>query len=247
MDTICVDLSDEENAPRQETLTSSPSSCQSCQTQGVFPDDIIEQVLHWLPVSQAVRCGAISKAFSAASVVALRHGVWIAASNSTDYVSQDQYRSGDIEKFLLEPRGFGTPCLDVRDVGDALDARGLLGLLAKGFKDTGTVDQSQTSRLHELTLGAPEKIAGTSWAAGIISVDVRKMSDDTLASRRDHAAVPNGVGRPEVYPVLKGLAMRSNTINDEVSWRILRRSLRLKKCVQQYLALRITSSCQRAW
>lgn len=119
----------------------------SCSSRCLQSDDVLRQVLQWLSVPQSFRCGRSSKAFSRASLSALQSAGWDApAARRTcwtyghlDCTRQDI--EGSEESTVLSS-GLGTPCLDLRAVGSAVNCGVLQQLLGETFKAPNNGNQT---------------------------------------------------------------------------------------------------------
>lgn len=225
----------------ESSVPDCPSS-PSCSAHCLLSDDVLLQVLQWLPVPSAVHTGMTSKAFSRAALSSLRRAAWTTTrdDDDDDYCCRGSHttnRSSTLEETASSEDGdgeeeasedgeeqeqeallsqgsggrlLGTPCLDVRSAGDAVDCAALLGLLARGFKaaaSTTTPAQVNQERQRLLLLSSS---AGES-----LKPSVEGLSLDT--SCPSIASSGGSKGEQESRPVLRGLAVRSSGIEDEVS------------------------------
>lgn len=90
-----------------------------------LPEDLMGQVLRWLPLIQALRCGQTSHAFQRAAVASLQSVSW--SSGTADCGTHGH-------SYCWYPRGVvGAPCLDLRAAGDSVDSQALLAVLGRVF------------------------------------------------------------------------------------------------------------------
>lgn len=143
-----------------------------------MPDDLLEQVLCFLPPTQALRCGRTSRAFLRAALTSLERAAWPADPGaSCDY---NCCRAGSNGNGDRGGRLVGTPCLDLREAGDAVDSRALLAVVGGIFSKPGGGSSN-----------APDGEDGDQGESG-----------KSAAARKP--------------AVLKGLAVRSADVQDEV-------------------------------
>lgn len=192
------------------------SSPSSRSAHCLLSDDVILQVLQWLPVPSAVRSGGTSKAFSRAALASLRRGTWATThddscrgrhgGSSTEETAASSEEGEEGPLLSQGGRLLGTPCLDLRSVGDAVDCAALQGLLERGFKASSTtppVHQEECRRLSS---------TGERSKASVEGVDT--ISSTSAGSKPGLVVAPSE--REQELPVLRGLAVRSSAVDDEV-------------------------------
>lgn len=160
-----------------------------------MPDDVLEQILCFLPPAQVLRCGRTSKAFLRAALASLERAAWSPDPGAHGHPCRYSYpRAGGIGSSGRGGRLAGTPCLDLRDAGDAVDSQALSAMLGRIFiKPADGSDHAASS-----AGGAAEAEGGR----------------DGGENRGSSSAA----GKPAV---LKGFAVRSAVIKDEVRFGLL--------------------------
>lgn len=200
----------------ERSVPASPSSPSSRSAHCLLSDDVIVQVLQWLPVPCAVHSGRTSKAFSRAALASLRRGTWATTrdddcrgrhgSSSTEETAASSEEEEEEGALLSQGGRLGTPCLDLRSAGDAVDCAALLGLLGRGFKAGSTTPpMRQEERQRQSSTGGRSK-------ASVEGVDV--ISSSGACSKSGIVFTPSE--RKQERPVLRGLAVRSSALEDEV-------------------------------
>ena len=115
-------------------------------------DGCLEQVLRWLPIQHALRTARTSKAFERASAASIKGVGWdappaaaataataVATATATPFGVYGRI-DGALDAIQGEEGetvlhcGLGTPCLDLRAAGDAVDCAALVHLLQIAFK-----------------------------------------------------------------------------------------------------------------
>lgn len=195
---------------------SSPSSPSSRSAHCLLSDDVLLQVLQWLPVPSSVHSGITSKAFSRAALASLRRGTWATTRDdgcpgrhgrsSTEEAAASS-EEGDEEGALLSQGGrLGTPCLDLRSAGDAVDCAALLGLLRRGFKaESTTPPMREEERQRQSSTGEKSK-------APVEGVDT--ISSSSACSKSGLVVTPSE--RKQERLVLRGLAICSTALEHQV-------------------------------
>lgn len=102
------------------------AAAQLCR--GGMPDDLLEQVLCFLTPTQVLRCGRTSRAFLRAALASLERAAWPDGSGTSCHSNCCRAGYGGL---------VGTPCLDLRDAGHAVDSRALLAVLGRVFINPG--------------------------------------------------------------------------------------------------------------
>lgn len=179
-------------------------------------EDVLQQVVLWLPVPAALQCGRVSKTFSKATLAAARCAVWplsipsnpasVALDHSyCDPVVANEDSYGEDTHLRHRNRRLGTPCIDLRPGGDAVDCSSLTGLLGRAFPngDSSSVGRAEASH-SSITL------AERSATVGMTNKEDMKTSSTIC---RSEAAEPTTGERS----LPRGIAVRSARIRDEVS------------------------------
>lgn len=138
----------------------------------LLSEDVLQQVVLWLPVPAALQCGRVSKAFSKATLAAARCAVWTPSMPSNpasvafdhsywDPVVANEDSYGGDTHFRHGNRLLGTPCIDLRPGGDAVDCSSLTCLLSRVFPngDSCSVDRAVAS-LSSITLAERSTTVG---------------------------------------------------------------------------------------
>lgn len=111
------DYGSEKTEQAQEVQSAPPRRTKS------LPEDLVGQILRWLPVTQALRCGQTSRMFQRAALASLQNVSW--SSGAADCGTHGH-------SYCCYPRGVvGTPCLDLRAAGDSVDSQALLAVLGR--------------------------------------------------------------------------------------------------------------------
>lgn len=165
------------------------------------------QVLEFLSMPHALRCSAASKAFLSASLASVKFASW-------QGIQPDDYWRGEAGTTILDAPALasqgllGTPCVDVRAAGDAVDDKALLGLLRRAFRANGP-DTSPRSPGRALSVdGIPSE------TVGVGSREHTESGQEPLEKARE----TTGTARDDRTraPILRGLAISSKALSDEV-------------------------------
>ena len=181
--------------------------------RGGMPDDLLEQVLCFLTPTQALRCSRTSRAFLRAALASLERANTWPADPGTAVPCRTAYHGGSSGSGLV-----GTPCLDLRDAGDAIDSRALLAVLGRAFVKPG---------------GSSNVAAAAAARAGVHGEGGGEGGTGSYAARKP--------------AVLKGLAVRSAVIQDEVSAVQAARHIQEQECIvpRPSASLRVASPVPR--
>lgn len=170
----------------------------------LLSEDLLQQVVLWLPIPIALQCGRVSKAFSKATLAAARCALWLPSMPSHppsvafdhsywDPVVANENSYGTDTHLRRGNRLLGTPCIDLRPGGDAVDCSSLTSLLGRVFPNG---DSCSVERV----------------VASLSSITLTERST-TVGMTNKEAAEPT-TGEQNLP---KGIAVRSTRIKDEVS------------------------------
>lgn len=169
-------------------------------------------VFEFLPVHNVVRCGATSKALHRAVLTSIRSASWPRPQ------AEDNWH-GEAGAILALDNGAPTrpcprtPSVDLRPAGDTVHGRALLSLLHRAFQAEPT---EFIVKRHESASSVHQSAVG---GVGIaVRIDAHKV--ESFPGQRDVGIL--GTARQErakQAPVLRGLAVSSSELQDDVSGR----------------------------
>lgn len=202
---------------REDKIPSKQSTPSGCGAGGKVIHNMGPLILQFLHVNHVVRCAVASKTFYKAALASIRSMSWPQFPLQDGWRGEAGTATVDVVE-VAEPRLVGTPCLDLRAAGDAIDENVVHSLPLRAFR----VDpEGLQVTLQEF----PKYLPG-----GIISKTKQRVSGVAPEQGVEHGDTPLDIGtggasggaepwEDAQAPVLRGLAVSSKRLTQKVGVR----------------------------